>query len=242
MKLNKILIICLTILIIAVAINTVEAVHIDDYSSTLNSDASNQLTHTYKATGKSVYIQDYNPKYKLSKKAKLQEKKIKDVPKKTYKITINEDTYNSLKNAKKTKNYKEYTFNTNIKCKVLKPVLKSKIVKKTIINKKYTNLQKYNNAYNKYYLKYNMNDNYNMKVNFHFYKGTHNIKYATIKITKKVKQVKIIKFKTGYTNIKANIFYTPNNGEFTRGSHLLFYGNTFGKDFSNFVASKHNFI
>ena len=216
MKSYKILIIILSIFLIAVAINTVDAAQADNTSEeiTASSDAviiasgdnngiassdanaytSSGKTHTYKATGKSVYIKDYNPKYKLSKKAKKQIKSVKKAPKKTYKLTIDDDTYKSLKYAKKTKTYDFYTFNTNYKCKVLKPVLKTKTIKKTIINKKYTSHQKYDNAYRKYFTKYN-SGKYNMKVKFHFYKGTDRIKYATIKVTKKVKVNKTLKLK-----------------------------------------------
>ena len=81
-----------------------------------------------------------------------------------------------------------------------------------------------------------------MKVKFHYYKGTYNIKYVTIKVTKKVKKTTITKFKTAYTKIKADIGYKAFNGELSKGSHLLFYGNAFGYDFSHYVAKKHNFI
>lgn len=263
MKLNQILIIILSIFLIVVAINTVDAAQVDNCSdeniassaevviasgdnnvialSDADVYASSGKTHTYKATGKSVYIKDYNPKYKLSKKAKKQIKSVKKAPKKTYKLTIDDDTYKSLKYAKNTKTSDFYTFNTNYKCKVLKPVLKTKTIKKTIINKKYTSHQKYDNAYRKYFNKYN-SGKYTMKVKFHFYKGTDIIKYATIKVTKKVKKTTITKFKTTYTKVKAEIGYTPFNGQLSKGSHLFFYGNTFGYDFTHYVASKHNFI
>ncbi len=263
MKLSQILIIILSIFLIAVAINTVDAAQVDNCSENniassdvvviascdnnviASSDANDYTlsgkTHTYKATGKSVYIKDYNPKYKLSKKAKKQIKNVKKAPKKTYKLTIDDDTYKSLKYAKKTKTSDFYTFNTNNKCKVLKPVLKTKTIKKTIINKKYTDRQKYYNDYSKYFTKYN-SGKYNMKVKFHYYKGTYNIKYVSIKVTKKVKKTIITKFKTTYTKVKAEIGYKASNGELSKGSHLLFYGNTFGYDFTHYVASKHNFI
>ena len=124
MKLSQILIIILSIFLIAVAINTVDAAQVDNCSENniassdvvviascdnnviASSDANDYTlsvkTHTYKATGKSVYIKDYNPKYKLSKKAKKQIKNVKKAPKKTYKLTIDDDTYKSLKYAKKT--------------------------------------------------------------------------------------------------------------------------------------------
>ena len=167
-------------------------------------------------------------------------KSVKKAPKKTYKLTIDDDTYQSLKHAKKTGTNDFYTFDTGYKCKVLKPVLKTKTIKKTIVNKKYTNRQKYYNDYSKYFTKYN-SDKYNMKVKFHYYKGTNNIKYVTIKVTKKVKQTTITKFKTTYTKVKADIGYKATNGELSKGSHLLFYGNTFGYEFTNYVATKQNF-
>lgn len=262
MKLNQILIITLSIFLIAVAINTVDAAQVDNCSEdniassdvdiisstednviTVTNDdvyTSSGTTHTYKATGRSVYIKDYNPKYKLSSKAKKQIKSVKKAPKKTYKLTIDDDTYQNLKYAKKTGQSDGYTFTTNYKCKVLKPVLKTKTIKKTIVNKKYTNRQKYFNAYSKYFNKYR-DSKYDVNVYFHFYKGTNNIKYATIKVTKKVKQTTITKFKTTYTKVKADISYQATNGQLSKGSHLLFYGNTFGYEFSNFVATKQNF-
>jgi len=257
MKLNRVLIILLSIFLILIAINTVNAAQLDDNATeeviaspndvdviaSTNNDvytSSGTTTHTYKVTGKTVYIKDYNYNYKLSKKAKKQIKNVKKAPKKTYKLTIDDDTYQNLKYAKKIGESDFYTFDTNYKCKVLKPVYKTKIVKKTIVNKKYTNRQKYFNDYNKYFTKYN-SDKYNMKVKFHYYKGTSNIKYVTIKITKKVKKVTITKFKTGYTKVKAEIGYANHNGELSKGYHLFFYGNTFGYDFSHYVVSKHNF-
>ena len=262
MKLNQILIITLSIFLIAVAINTVDAAQVnncsedniassdvdvisstDDNVITLTNDdvyTSSRSTHTYKATGNSVYIKDYNPKYKLSSNAKKQIKSVKKAPKKTYKLTIDDDTYQNLKYAKKTGRSDGYTFTTNYKCKVLKPVLKTKTIKKTIVNKKYTSRQNYINAYGKYLNKYS-SSKYDVNINFHFYKGTKNIKYATIKVTKKVKQTTITKFKTAYTKVKADICYQSTNGQLSKGSHLFFYGNTFGYDFSNYVATKQNF-
>ena len=244
---KKIILILLCIFIFAVTIASVSAM--DNSSEEISVSVDNNViassyadvTHTYSATGKSVYVKDFNPKYKLSSKAKKQMKSVKKASKKTYSVSIDDETYQSLKYAKKTKTSDYYTFDTNYKCKVLKPVFKSKTVKKTIINKKYYNQQEYINDYNKYFQKYN-SGKYNMKVKYHFYKGTNNIKYATIKVTKKVKQVKIVKFKTGYTKVRADIMYTPHNGELSKGSHLLFYGNVWGYDFTNYVASKHNFI
>ena len=245
MKLKHILTLFLSILVIAIAINAVNAAEIDNSSndviSSSNVDTSDGLTHTYKAKGSSVYVKDYNPKYKLSLKAQKQFKNVKKAPKKIYKISIDDDMYKSLKNAKKTKKYASYTINTNYKCKVLKPVLKSKTIKKTIINKKYTDRQKYFNDYSKYFVKYNTGK-YNMDVKFHFYQGTRNIKYVTIKVTKKVKQVTVTKFKTGYTNVKALIGYAPRDGAVGKGSYLLIYGNALGYEFANYVANKHNFI
>ena len=262
MKLNQILLIILTIFIIAVAINTVDAAQIDSnatedikvfndaevisstndeaIASTNTDHTSSGTTHTYKVKGASVYIKDYNPKYKLSNKAKKQIKSVKNAPKKTYSLTIDDDTYLSLKKAKKTKTSDFYTYKTNYKCKVLKPVLKTKTIKKTIVNKKYTDRQKYYDDYCKYFTKYT-SDKYKMNVKFHYYKGTRNIKYATIKVTKKVKQTIITKFKTDYTKIKADIGYKATNGELSKGTHLLFYGNTLGYEFGNFVATKYNF-
>lgn len=247
MKLNKILVLILSIFIIAVAINSVDAAQIDNSSNEViaSSDSdlavSSEVTHTYAVTGKSVYVKDYNPNYKLSEKAKKQVKNAKKAPKKTYKITISDAKYKNLKNAKKTKQSVGYTVSTNYKCKVLKPVLKTTTIKKTIVNKKFTSRQKYLNAYAKYFSKYN-SAKYDMDVKFHFYKGTNAIKYATIKVTKKVKQVKITKFKTVYTNIKADIGYSSHDGQVGKGSFLLVYGNIFGYDFTNFVAHKYNFI
>lgn len=245
MKLKQILIIFLCILVVAIAINAVNAAEIDNSSSDVisssNVDTSDGSTHIYKAKGSSVYVKDYNPKYKLSSKAQKQFKNVKKAPKKIYKIAIDDDMYKSLKNAKKTKKYVSYTINTNYKCKVLKPVLKSKTIKKTIINKKYTDRQKYFNDYSKYFVKYN-SDKYKMNVKFHFYQGTRNIKYVTIKVTKKVKQVTVTKFKTGYTNVKAFIGYAPRDGAVGKGSYLLIYGNALGYEFANYVANKHNFI
>ncbi|WP_296874664.1 hypothetical protein [uncultured Methanobrevibacter sp.] len=255
MKLNQILIIIVSIFIIALAINAVNAAQIDsdasevltvsnndDIISSADNDVytSSGTTHTYKVKGKSVYIKDYNPKYKLSKKAKKQINSVKKAPKKTYKLIIDHDTYKDLRFAKKNKFSDFYTFDTNYKCKVLKPVLKSKTVKKTIVNKKYTNPQKYSRDYSRYFNKYS-SDKYNMKVKFHYYKGTNTIKYATIKVTKKVKQTKIIKFKTVYTKVKAEIGYAAHNGQLSKGNHLFFIGNIFGYDFTHYVASKHNF-
>lgn len=255
MKLKQLLIIIVSMFLVALAINVVNATQIDsnasevliasnndDIISSVDNDVytSYGTSHTYKVTGKSVYIKDYNPKYKLSKTAKNQIKNVKKAPKKTYKLIIDDETYQDLKFAKKIKSSDFYTFDTNYKCKVLKPVLKTKTVKKTIVNKKYSNPQKYSRDYSKYFNKYN-SDKYNMKVKFHYYKGTDTIKYASIKITKKVKQTKITKFKTVYTKIKAEIGYAATNGELSKGTHLLFYGNIFGYDFSHYVASKHNF-
>ena len=262
MKLNQILLIILSIFLIAVAINTVDAAQVDNCSEdniassdvdvisstddnviTLTNDdvyASSGKTHTYKATGSSVYIKDYNPKYKLSTTAKKQINNVKKAPKKTYKLTIDDDTYQNLKYAKKTGQSDGYTFTTNYKCKVLKPVLKTKTIKKTIVNKKYSNRQQYYIAYSNYLHKYKSSI-YDVNVYFTCYKGTNEIKYATIKVTKKVKQTTITKFKTAYTKVKADICYQSTNGQLSKGSHLFFYGNTFGYDFSNYVATKQNF-
>ena len=256
---------------IAVAINTVNAAEVDNCSeenmasSDVDIIASNDenvisstdnniiastdenvytsigTTHTYTATGKSVYIKDFNPKYKLSNKAKKQMESVKKSAKKTYKLTIDHDTYKSLKKAKNTNGNDYYTFNTNYKCKVLKPIFKTKTIKKTIFYKKYTNRQKYINDYNRYFIKYNTGK-YNMDVKFHLYEGTDIVKYVTIKVTKKVKQTIITKFKSaGYTKVKAEICYSSHEGQLGKGSHLFFYGKTFGYDFSNYVATKHNF-
>ena len=77
---------------------------------------------------------------------------------------------------------------------------------------------------------------------FHFYKGNNNIKYATIRVTKKVKQVTLSKFKTDYTNIKADIGYNSHEGQLGKGSYLFFYGKTLGYEFSEYVANKRNII
>lgn len=251
MKLNQVLLIILSIFLILMAINTVDAAQIDDNIASSNENiisstnmdkyTSSGPTHTFELAGSSVYIKDYNPKYKLSNKAKKQFNSVKKAPKKIYTLTIDDTTYSSLLNAKKTNTDDYYTFDTDYTCKVLKPVFKTKNIKKTIINKKYPDRQKYFNAYNKYFTKYN-HGKYNMDVNFHFYKGTNNIKYATIKVTKKVKQVTLSKFKTDYTNIKADIGYNSHEGQLGKGSYLFFYGKTLGYEFSEYVANKRNII
>ena len=245
MKLNKLLVLILGLFVIAIAINGVNAAQIDNATQALESVDSQILTsdatHSFSVTGSSVYVQDYNPKYKLSQTAKNQIKNAKKAPKKVYKITIDDYEYKSLINAKKTNKDVGYIIDTDYKCKVLKPVFKTKTITKTIVNKKYTNPQKYYNAYCKYFNKYS-SSKYKMKVKPQFYKGTRNIKYVTIKVTKKVKQTTITKFKTGYTSIEADIFYKTTNGEFSKGSHLLVYGKVSGLYFSNFVGTKHNFI
>ena len=111
MKLNQILIIIVSIFIVALAINAVNASEVitisnnEDIISSGDNDVytSSGTTHTYKVKGKSVYIKDYNPKYKLSKKAKKQIKSVKKAPKKTYKLIIDHDTYKDLRFAKKNK-------------------------------------------------------------------------------------------------------------------------------------------
>ena len=77
-------------MVVAIAINAVNAAEIDNSSSDVisssNVDTSDGSTHIYKAKGSSVYVKDYNPKYKLSSKAQKQFKNVKKAPKKIYKI------------------------------------------------------------------------------------------------------------------------------------------------------------
>lgn len=192
---------------------------------------------TFSATGKSIgcSLEGCYP-FECTKKAKKQLKQINAKNKKNpakYSITLSDSQYNQLLSAKKQGKMKEIQIKTNKYIKIKKPVVKK--VKKTIFNKKYYSLDKFDRTWKKFDEKYGYDNNYKIKVTPHYRRyndergvGSEPV-YYKLTVFKKFNKIK--GFKSGkaliYAGISVNNRQAFVNG---KGDFLEFFIPQYGID------------